>query len=166
MSYFVENIKNICKEYEKVAMFIDMDGTINEYVVYNEKETKKKMEEDYMNVKPIPIILNRLSEIEKIQNVHIYILSLSKSNKISKQKEKWLEENVKFIPKKNWIILTKEKGEYNSENRDEIKTIKMKEKLNTYNHIIFLDDDHKILKKSIEKLGKQIDAFHISSAII
>lgn len=76
-------------------------------------------------------------------------MSLSKSNEISKQKEKWLEENVKFIPKENWIILTKEKGEYNSENRDEIKTIKMKEKLNIYNHIIFLDDDHKILKKSI-----------------
>ena len=63
-------------------------------------------------------------------------MSLSKSNEISKQKEKWLEENVKFIPKENWIILTKEKGEYNSENRDEIKTIKMKEKLNIYNHII------------------------------
>ena len=93
-------------------------------------------------------------------------MSLSKSNEISKQKEKWLEENVKFIPKENWIILTKEKCEYNSENRDEIKTIKMKEILNIYNHIIFLDDDHKILKKSIEKLGKQIDAFHISSAII
>lgn len=43
-------------------------------------------------------------------------MSLSKSNEISKQKEKWLEENVKFIPKENWIILTKEKGEYNSEN--------------------------------------------------
>ncbi len=93
-------------------------------------------------------------------------MSLSKSNEISKQKEKWLEENVKFIPKENWIILTKEKGEYNSENRDEIKTIKMKEKLNIYKHIIFLDDDHKILKKSIKKLGKQIDAFHILSAII
>lgn len=43
-------------------------------------------------------------------------MSLSKSNEISKQKEKWLEENVKFIPKENLIILTKEKGEYNSEN--------------------------------------------------
>ena len=42
----------------------------------------------------------------------------------------------------------------------------MKEKLEEYNHVILLDDDHKILRKSIDMLQDKVDAFHITSALI
>ena len=96
----------------------------------------------------------------------MYILSLSKTKKISEEKDRWLEKYVEFIPRKNWIVLTKESGNYSSENRDIIKPIKMKEKLEEYNHVILLDDDHKILRKSIDMLQDKVDAFHITSALI
>ena len=71
-----------------------------------------------------------------------------------------------FIDEKNWIIINKEAGEYNKENRDYIKSIKMQEKLKDYNCLILLDDDHKILKKTQEDLGDRGYVFHLSSAII
>ena len=46
MDIFYNRIKKICEDNKKVAMFIDMDGTIVEYTVYPEgaitTETKGK----------------------------------------------------------------------------------------------------------------------------
>ena len=50
MKKFIGKIKNICEKNEKVAMFIDMDGTINEYAVYSDESVIKKMEDNYSNV--------------------------------------------------------------------------------------------------------------------
>lgn len=166
MKKFIGKIKNICEKNEKVAMFIDMDGTINEYAVYSDESVIKKMEDNYSNVEPITPIIETLKEINEISNIDLYILSLSKTKKISDEKDRWLEKYVEFIPRKNWIVLTKESGNYSSENRDIIKPIKMKEKLEEYNHVILLDDDHKILRKSIDMLQDKVDAFHITSALI
>ncbi len=46
MSIFYNKIEKICKENKKVAMFIDMDGTIVEYTVFPEGyiNTKSKGE--------------------------------------------------------------------------------------------------------------------------
>lgn len=82
------------------------------------------------------------------------------------EKEIWLEKNISFIPKQNWIILNKEKGEYTKENRDSIKKEKMQEKLNQYDHVILLDDDHKILKQAKIDLKEKGSVFHISSALV
>ena len=38
MNKFLEKINKICRENKKVAMFIDMDGTIVEYLIYLEGE--------------------------------------------------------------------------------------------------------------------------------
>lgn len=42
----------------------------------------------------------------------------------------------------------------------------MQEKLNEYDHVILLDDDHKILRKSIDMLQNKADVFHVTSALI
>ena len=42
MKRFINKVQDICKKNEKVAMFIDMDGTINEYEVYLEKKYHNK----------------------------------------------------------------------------------------------------------------------------
>ena len=42
--------------------------------------------------------------------------------------------------------------------------IKMIEKLNEYDYVILLDDDHKILKRTLNEVGKNGEVFHVSSA--
>ena len=42
----------------------------------------------------------------------------------------------------------------------------MKEKLGQYDHVILLDDDHKILKQSAEMLKDKADVFHVTSALV
>ena len=166
MKKFVEKIKKICEENNKVGMFIDMDGTINEYTLYSDATILKQMSDNYSSTEPILSVIETLEEISKIPNISLYILSLSKSVKITEEKYKWLSKYVSFIPRENWIVLTKETGGYNSENRDFIKSLKMKEKLNEYDHFIFLDDDHKILKGASETFKEKINVLHISSVLV
>ena len=166
MSKLLERVKEIKKENEKIAIFVDMDGTIAEYPVYQEENVAKAMEEEYSKIEPVNYIINILKELSKIENIDLYILTLSKTIQISEEKIKWLKKYVNFIQEKNWIIITKELGEYNKENRDFIKALKMQEKLPIYDFEILLDDDHKVLKETQKLLGNKVKVFHISSAII
>ena len=166
MSKFIEKVEKTCQENQKVAMFIDMDGTIAVYNVYPEDKVAEKMEEDYDNAEPLKDIIKTLEKISQISNIDLYILSLSKTSKLTEKKKKWLEKNTPFIPKKNWLIITKEIGEYNKENRDIIKAKKIEEKGDQYNRLILLDDDHKVLREAQKKLGKNADIYHVSAALI
>lgn len=166
MSKFIDKVKEIKKENEKIAIFVDMDGTIAEFPVYQEENVAKAMEEEYSKIEPINYIINILKELSKIENIDLYILTLSKTIQISEEKIKWLKKYVNFIQEKNWIIITKELGEYNKENRDFIKALKMQEELPIYDFEILLDDDHKVLKETQKLLGNKVKVFHISSAII
>lgn len=166
MSKFIEKVEKTCQENQKVAMFIDMDGTIAVYNVYPEDKVAEKMEEDYDNAEPLKDIIKTLEKISQISNIDLYILSLSKTSKLTEKKKKWLEKNTPFIPKKNWLIITKEIGEYNKENRDIIKAKKIEEKGEQYDHLILLDDDHKVLREAQKKLGKNADIYHVSAALI
>jgi len=166
MDIFYNRIKEICNKNEKVAMFIDMDGTIVEYTVYQEGELTKDTKGKFIDGKPIDIVIKNLERISHIENIDLYILSLSKSNIIVEEKKHWLKKHASFIKENNWIIINKEAGEYNKENRDYIKSMKIKEKLEEYNCAILLDDDHKILRYTQEDLKGKGYVFHISSAII
>ena len=122
--------------------------------------------ERYTSLEPLECVIDVLKEISSIPNIDLYILSLSKAVKITKQKKVWLKKYVPFIPEENWIILTKELDEYNSENRNIIKAEKIKEKMSLYDHSILLDDDHTILKAARQMFEDKIDVFHISSALV
>lgn len=166
MDNFYNTIKKICNEKSKVAMFIDMDGTIVEYPIYLKGQISTNTKGKFIDGRPIEIVINKLRKINEIKNISLYILSLAKSSIIVKEKEEWLKKNVDFINEENWIIINKEKGEYNKDNRDIIKLQKMKEKTNEYDYMILLDDDHEILKQTKADLKDKGDAFHISSALI
>ena len=166
MSKFLERVKEIKKKNGKIAIFVDMDGTIAEFPVYQEENVAKAMEEEYSKIEPVNYIINILKELGKIEDIDLYILTLSKTIKITKEKIKWLKKYVNFIQEKNWIIITKELGEYNKENRNIVKALKMQEKLPIYDFEILLDDDHKVLKETQKLLGNKVKVFHISSAII
>ena len=162
---FIDEIKKICSNNKKVAMFVDMDGTIVEYRVFLDDKKLLEAHKSFFDEKPVMPIINILKNINDIENIDIYILSLSKSSKIKDEKKHWLEKYVPFIKEDKWIILDKEKGEYNSENRDFIKYEQMINKQDYYDYIILLDDDHKILKETKKRLKNNGEVFHVSSIL-
>lgn len=166
LDIFYNTVKEICEKNTKVAMFIDMDGTIVEYPVYLEGEISTNSKGKFSDGRPVELIINKLKKINEMKNIDLYILTLSKSNIIVEEKKEWLKKHVNFIKEENWIIINKEKREYNRENRDIIKAMKMKEKLSEYDCLILLDDDHKILKQTKLELKDKGYVYHISSAII
>ena len=166
MDNFYSTIKKICRENSKVAMFIDMDGTIVEYPIYLKGEISTNTKGKFIAGRPIEIIIDKLRKINEIENINLYILSLAKSSIIVKEKEEWLKKYVDFIDEKNWIIINKEKGEYNKDNRDIIKVQKMQEKMNEYDCMILLDDDHEILKQTKVELQNREYVYHIYYALI
>lgn len=163
---FFDKIQNICNKNKKVAMFIDMDGTIVEYPVFTKKDWFLETKNEFLQAEPLIPVIEVLKDISNIENIDLYILSLAKTTAIVEEKREWLKKYVSFIPEKNWIILNKEKEEYTKENRDRIKCEKMKEKLAEYDHAILLDDDHKILKVAQVELEDKGTVFHLSSALI
>lgn len=165
MEKFTQRIMDLCNENKRVAMFIDMDGTINEYIVFSEDTVVKEMEDNYIYISPLPTVLKGLEEISNISNIDLYILSLSRTKSLTQIKKEWLKKYVSFIPEENWIILTKETGDYTNENRNEIKAMKMQEYVD-YDHLILLDDDHNILKQTSNVLHNKVNVFHISSLFI
>ena len=167
MSSFYDRVKEICSKYKKVAMFIDMDGTIVEYNLYPDGVITPEAKGLFINNKPLEIVLDELRKIEKIENIDLYILSMSRSYIIADEKRVWLKKYADFIDENNYIIINKEAGDYTTENRNRIKADKIIEKLNQgYEHAIFLDDDHKVLQGAMKLLGDKCDEFHVSSAII
>lgn len=166
MSKFVNEIKEICKKNKKVDMYIDMDGTIAEYHLYNPEEISRKMEEEYLKNEPLKNVIDVLEEISKINNIEMYILSLSKTKKITEKKKIWLKKYVPFIKEENWIILTKEIGEYSNENRNEIKGKNIELRQKDYDKSIMLDDEQVVLREAEKILNDKIEVFHISSALI
>ena len=166
MSKFVNEIKEICKKNKKVDMYIDMDGTIAEYHLYNPEEISRKMEEEYLKNEPLKDVIDVLEEISKINNIEMYILSLSKTKKITEKKKIWLKKYVPFIKEENWIILTKEIGEYSNENRNEIKGKNIELRQKDYDKSIMLDDEQVVLREAKKILNDNIEVFHISSALI
>lgn len=166
MSKFVNEIKEICKKNKKVDMCIDMDGTIAEYHLYNPEEISRKMEEEYLKNEPLKNVIDVLEEISKINNIEMYILSLSKTKKITEKKKIWLKKYVPFIKEENWIILTKEIGEYSNENRNEIKGKNIELRQKDYDKSIMLDDEQVVLREAKKILNDKIEVFHISSALI
>ena len=163
---FIDIIRKICDKNKKVAMFIDMDGTIVEYRVYTGEKQLVEAHKNLLNEKPILPIIKVLEKINNIENIELYILSLSKNSSIKEQKKEWLKKHIGFIKEENWIILDKEVEEYNSENRNYIKYQQMSKRMNEFDYMILLDDDHKILKETKKNLQDKGEVFHISSVLI
>ena len=168
MDFFLDEINKKCTENERVAMFIDMDGTIVNYPVYLKGTISNTTSGKFINEKPLKLIIDKLEEISKISNIDLYILTLAKSSIIVEEKKEWLKKNINFITPDRWIILDKQKGEYNSDNRDYVKAWKMKEiqEKYKYNKVILLDDDHEILKTTLNELKEDSLVYHISTAIV
>ena len=124
------------------------------------------MEEEYLKNEPLKNVIDVLEEISKINNIEMYILSLSKTKKITEKKKIWLKKYVPFIKEENWIILTKEIGEYSNENRNEIKGKNIEMRQRNCDISIMLDDEQVVLREAKKILNDKVEVFHISSALI
>ena len=164
---FYNRVKEICSKYEKVAMFVDMDGTIVEYILYLDRAINTKSKGLFINNKPLKIVIDELEKISKIENLDLFILSMARSYIIVEEKKEWLKKHASFIKEENWIIINREAGDYNDDTRSRIKAEKILEKLESgYEHAIFLDDDHKVLHGATKILKDKCDIFHVSSVLI
>ena len=164
---FYNRVKELCSKYEKVAMFVDMDGTIVEYVLYSDGVINTKSKGLFINKKPLKIVIDELEKINKIENLDLFILSMARSYIIVEEKKEWLRKHVSFIKEENWIIINREAGDYNDDTRSRIKAEKILEKLESgYEHAIFLDDDHQVLHGATKILKDKCDIFHVSSVLI
>lgn len=161
---FYNRISKICKGHKKVALFVDMDGTIVEYSVFPDGFVTTETKAVFLNAEPLEVVLNNLKKVSEIENLDVYILSLARSFIIVEEKKQWLKKYAPFIKEENYILLNKENGDYNAENREFIKSIKMKEKLDKYDYVMLLDDDHKILRRALNEIGENGEVFHVSSA--
>ncbi len=163
---FVKRIEKICEEHKKVALFVDMDGTIVEYKIYQDGFITTESKGLFVNLPPVKVIIDKLEELNKIPNLDIFILSMSRSNIIKEEKKEWLKKYAPFIKESNYIILVRENGDYNNDTRNYIKVNTMKEKLNVYDYVMLLDDEHNILRTAQKELKDKGGVFHISSAMI
>ena len=130
----------------------NMKEEINELKEYREKLSKLSEEEEVKR----NIYLKKFQTGE-IQWPPIGKLSLDKN---------WLKKYVPFIKEENWIILTKEIGDYSSQNRDIIKGENIKKREESYTHSILLDDEQKVLREAKRLLKEKCTIYHVSSAII
>jgi 5'(3')-deoxyribonucleotidase len=168
MDYFVSKVAEIAKAHKKVAMFVDMDGTIVEYTVFKSKEDLLEHDDIFLTANPLTSVINKIKQINEIENVDLYILTLAKSTSIVGKKKVWLEKNAPFINKDNIIILDKETGGYTHENKIYVKTQKIEDVMNEkgYDYSIFLDDNQRLLRVAKMKMHEKCYPFHISSAIV
>ena len=87
---FYDRISELCKKHEKVALFVDMDGTIVEYRVFPDGFVTTETKEVFLNAEPLEVVLKNLEKVSEIENLDVYILSLARSFII-------VEENFQII---------------------------------------------------------------------
>ena len=138
-------LKEFIKQYndKKIKLFIDMDGVIADYIFGEAKEFDKKRQL-YDSIK-------KLETISKMDNIELYILSVTRTNIGINEKNIWLDKYVDFIKKENRIILSKEGKELPS---SKLKALYLNT-LKTKDTIIVIDDDPRVLKE-INNLNKNI----------
>lgn len=167
MNNFVQNIKKLCKEHEKICMFVDMDGTIVEYTVFESEEDFLKNADIFEYARPLTSVIDKLEELKNIPNLNMYILTLAKNTAIVERKKVWLSKYAPFFDKDKIIILDKETGGYTHANKIFVKTkqISQKMKATGCDFAIFLDDNQRLLREAKRQLSDKIAALHISSTI-
>ncbi len=137
-------LKEILNSYgdKKIKMYIDMDGVIADYDVGKPGNFDKK--------RPLYTSIDKLKEISFMDNVSIYILSITRKDIGIYEKNIWLDKYMPFIDKNNRFILSKEKESKSSSELkvDFLKNIKREDEV-----IILIDDDPLILKSVMDNVN-------------
>ncbi len=161
MNQFYNKIKTMSKGI-KINIFVDMDGVVADYDMIDHKIHGTE-EDVYLNKRPIKTVIKILEKISTLENVTLYIFSVTKLNNQIGGKIKWLDKYMPFIKRGNIIIISREDNNF-----DEASIIKSKyyknNPIDTNAVNIHIDDSHNVLK-AIDKLDKEIIPLHISSIL-
>ena len=132
--YFKKCIEDLGNK--KIKIFVDMDGVIADYVV--------GVPYDYDKKRPLISNINNLEEVSKMDNVEMYILSISRMNIGVSEKNEWLDKNAPFFKSQNRAIISREQNDFVS--AIELKSNYIKNLERDGSCIVVIDDDGGILK--------------------
>lgn len=162
---FIENIKRIYEYGKELEIYLDMDGTIIELIFDIEESFTQKG--NYIKKVPIKPVINQLEKIHRLYpNIKIKILSFSRNNDMTKEKNKWLDINMPYINKENRIFLSEESHEYGKTDINKIKCEYIKANITEDKIAILIDDDVRILNETKKILKEQVFPIHVTSVLI
>ncbi len=129
--------ENLIKKYEskKIKIYVDMDGVIADYEVGAPSNFDKK--------RPLVSNISKLEEISKMDNVELYILSVTRMNEGFNEKNIWLDKHAPFFKKENRIIISRESNDFVSS--FDLKSKFIREIPRDESIIIVIDDDPRVL---------------------
>ena len=133
-------IKEFLKKYKtkNIKLFVDMDGVIADYDFGIPKDYDKK--------RPLYDNIKKIEDISKMENIELYILSVTRMTNGIEEKNTWLDKYVSFIKKENRIILSREENNFLESSILKAQYLKNIERNNNI-IIIVIDDDPKVLKE-------------------
>ena len=157
MSHFINYLKQFNDK--KINIYIDMDGVVADFDMLGFEE-KKDDPDVYLNKRPVQTIINILKDVNELNNVNLYILSVARCENQIPGKVKWLEKNMSFITKEQINILPRDTNDFKTAH--DLKKIFLtgntsKEEIN-----IMIDDSHSVLY-ALNKLDLNIIPLHITS---
>ena len=128
---FLERFKG-----DKIRLFVDMDGVIADYDV--------GFPSGYDQKRPLVSNISKLEEISKMDNIELFILSISRMHEGIEQKNNWLDRYAPFFKKENRVIIAREDN--NFEHSDILKQNYVQNIQRDESKIILIDDDPAVLK--------------------
>ena len=167
---FVDEINQLCKNNldKRYALFADMDGVLAKLEIDTKNSIANNTKDYFLNVKPIPSVIQKLAEINKNPNLDLYILSACGYEEQAQDKRTWLEQHAPFFESDKQIYIIKDVVKYTYSNKADIKTQSIVDKLcqrGGYDYAIYLEDEYLMLKEANKKLKEKLIGYHISYLI-
>lgn len=159
MSYFVNYLNNF--KDKKVNIYVDMDGVVADYDMLGFEENKDE-DDVYLNKRAVTTTIKVLEEVNNLNNVNLYILSVSRNENQIPGKVKWLEKNMPFITKEQINILPREGNDFKPAH--ELKKIFLKGNTNPDEVNIMIDDSHSVLY-TLHRSDINVIPLHITSIL-
>ena len=159
MSYFYEYIKEF--KDKTINIYVDMDGVVADYD-YMGYVNDGSNNDIYLNKRPIMSAIKPLEEVSKLENVNIYILSVSRFASQVQGKLTWLEKNMNFIKKENINILPRDTNDF--KRSKELKRDFLSERLDNDDINIHIDDAHEVMDL-LKAMNKNLIILHTTSLL-
>ncbi len=132
--HFYNMIETISKT-QHITLFVDMDGVIASYDFGKKYDFDKK--------RPLLHHIDVLEKISHLEQVELYILSISPKEEQIEEKQRWLDQYAPFFKHENRIILAK--PQYPGLSSKEIKAEFLKQ-FQAPDKVVLIDDDNAVLK--------------------
>lgn len=120
---------------KKIIIYVDMDGVIADYDV--------GLPLKYDQKRPLITSITKLEEVNKLDNIELHILSITRMNSGIEEKNIWLDKYASFFKKENRHIISREQNNYK---KSSLLKLEFLNSINIDDNIIVLiDDDPEIL---------------------